>query len=242
MDLAHTTILLTGASQGLGAALAHALAHEGARLALVARHEAPLSALADALRAQGHEVFAIPGDVADKHDIYRITGAAAALLGPIDMVIHNASTLGPLPMPPLLSLDCEDLAHVLETNLIGPFRLSKAVAGGMALRKRGLLVHISSDAATNAYPGWGAYGVSKAALDHLSRSWAAELGEDGVISLSIDPGEMDTQMHRDALPEADPALLARPSEVAARIVALLRRADTLPNGARLDAQRAEEAQ
>jgi NAD(P)-dependent dehydrogenase (short-subunit alcohol dehydrogenase family) len=96
-------------------------------------------------------------------------------------------------------------------------------------------VHISSDAAVNAYERWGAYSVSKAALDQLSRLWAAELGERGVRVLSVDPGEMDTLMHRQALPDADPATLARPEQVAARILDLLRDS-SVPSGSRVETQ------
>ena len=162
-------------------------------------------------------------------------GAAAALVGPIDLLIHNASSLGKTPLRLLLDTDCEDLSQVLETNLVGPFRLSKAVAGSMALRRTGCIVHVSSDASVNAYERWGAYSVSKAALDHLSRLWAAELQERGVRVLSIDPGEMDTQMHRDALPEADPTTLASPDGVAQRIVELLRD-ESVASGSRIEAQ------
>jgi len=102
----------------------------------------------------------------------------------------------------------------------------------MALRRRGLVVHVSSDAAVSAYPRWGAYGVSKAALDHLSRSWAAELEEHGVRVLSVDPGEMDTRMHADAIPDANRAELADPARVAARIVARVAGNETA-NGARV---------
>jgi NAD(P)-dependent dehydrogenase (short-subunit alcohol dehydrogenase family) len=109
------------------------------------------------------------------------------------------------------------------------------IAGSMALRERGTIAHVSSDASVNAYQGWGAYSVSKAALDHLSRLWAAELEERGVRVLSVDPGEMNTQMHRDALPEADPATLADPQSVAARIVELLRD-DSVASGSRIEAQ------
>jgi NAD(P)-dependent dehydrogenase (short-subunit alcohol dehydrogenase family) len=162
-------------------------------------------------------------------------------VGPIDILIHNASTLGKTPLPLLFDTDCEDLERVLQVNLIGPFRLTKAIAGSMVLRRRGLVVHISSDAAVNAYPGWGAYGVSKAALDHLSRSWAAELEGTGVRVLSIDPGEMNTKMHADAMPEADPSTLADPADIAARIVAMIPRAEGIGSGARLEAAKLEVA-
>jgi NAD(P)-dependent dehydrogenase (short-subunit alcohol dehydrogenase family) len=110
---------------------------------------------------------------------------------------------------------------VLETNVVGPFRLTKALLGSMQLREEGIVVNISSDAAVSAYSGWGAYSVSKAALDHLGRIWAEETAGTGVRFLSVDPGEMDTVMHEEALPGSDRATLARPEDVAARLVALL---------------------
>jgi NAD(P)-dependent dehydrogenase (short-subunit alcohol dehydrogenase family) len=126
-------------------------------------------------------------------------------------------------------------------NLIGPFRLSKIIAGSMALRGSGVIVHVSSDASVNAYPTWGAYSVSKAALDHLGRVFAAELDEFGVRVFSVDPGEMDTQMHRDAMPDANPAELERPERVAERIVRMIETAQDFPNGARLEASKWKEA-
>src|SRR5262249_15806668 len=129
----------------------------------------------------------------------------------------------------LLDTDCEDLARVLEVNLVGPFRLTKIVVGAMALRGRGLVVHVSSDAAVAAYPGWGAYGTSKAALDHLSRILASELGGTGISVFSLDPGDMDTKMHADAMPDADRSALERPSVVARKMVALVERAEAIPS-------------
>jgi len=227
--------LITGASRGLGAALARELGRLGARLVLVARERGPLEAVVAEINAAGGEAHALDADVGDKRATYAIAGAAAALVGPIDLLIHNASVLGPTPLRLLLDTDCEDLDHVLEVNLVGPFRLTKAIAGAMAIRRRGTIVHISSDAAVTAYPRWGAYGVSKAALDHLARSWAAELAGTGVRVLSVDPGEMNTRMHADAVPEADPAALADPAKIAARIVRLLAQPEPLPSGARVEA-------
>jgi NAD(P)-dependent dehydrogenase (short-subunit alcohol dehydrogenase family) len=235
MNLNGTSALVTGASRGLGRALGEQLAAAGARVVLVARSEKELSAVVDGIVARGGEAHALVADVGRKQDVYPLAGAAAALVGPVDLLIHNASALGPTPLRLLLDTECEDLSAVLETNLVGPFRLSKAIAGSMALRKTGTILHISSDASVNAYAGWGAYSVSKAALDHLARLWAAELSERGVRVLSVDPGEMDTQMHRDALPDAEPTTLARPAQVAERIIALLRD-EKVPSGSRVEAQ------
>jgi NAD(P)-dependent dehydrogenase (short-subunit alcohol dehydrogenase family) len=235
MELRGLSALVTGASRGLGRALAEALAQAGARVVLVARSEAELAEVARGIREHGGEAHALPADIASKQDTYAIAGAAAALVGPVDLLIHNASALGPAPLRLLLDTDCEDLAAVLETNVIGPFRLSKAIAGSMALRKTGTIVHITSDASENAYERWGAYSVSKAALDHLSRLWAAELSERGVRVLAVDPGEMNTLMHRLALPDSDPTTLAVPADVAARILALLRD-PSVASGSRVEAQ------
>jgi NAD(P)-dependent dehydrogenase (short-subunit alcohol dehydrogenase family) len=152
----------------------------------------------------------------------------------VDVVVHNASILGPLPLPLLADMACEDLEQVLAANLVGPFRLTKVLVGQMLLRERGLVVHLSSDAATNAYPRWGAYGASKAALDHLARVWAAELAGTGVRFLGIDPGEMDTDMHAAAMPEADRGSLARPEEVAIRVAGMIGD-ESIPSGARMEA-------
>ncbi len=210
----YKTALITGGSRGLGKALALNLAKAGTHVALVARNADALTAAVQELRdASGNNnVHGLAYDVANKHDIHKIVGQAHALLGSIDLLVHNASTLGPVPLVPLLDLSCEEFAHVLETNVLGPFRLSKALAANMERRRCGTIVHISSDAAISAYPTWGAYGVSKAALDHLTRSWASELVHTRV--LAFDPGEMDTSMHRDAIPDAERALLAAPSDVA----------------------------
>jgi NAD(P)-dependent dehydrogenase (short-subunit alcohol dehydrogenase family) len=213
--------LITGASRGLGRATAELLAARGARVVLVARDAAPLADVVGGIRARGGIAHAVAGDIADKDAIHRIAGQANGLVGEIGIVVHNASTLGPVPLRLLLDTECEDLAAVLETNLVGPFRLTKVLAGAMALRGAGTIVHISSDAAVEPYPRWGAYGVSKAAQDHLSKILAAELEGTGVRILAVDPGEMDTKMHADAVPEADRATLQRPADVAARLVALI---------------------
>jgi NAD(P)-dependent dehydrogenase (short-subunit alcohol dehydrogenase family) len=235
MNLMGKAALVTGASRGLGRALAEGLARAGARVVMVARTEPELRRAADAIAQAGGDVHALVADVSRKEDVYPLAGSAAALVGPIDLLVHNASTLGPTPLRLLLDTECEDLQHVLETNLMGPFRLSRAIAGSMALRQSGTIVHISSDASVNAYERWGAYSVSKAALDHLSRLWAAELEERGVRVLSVDPGEMDTVMHRRALPDADRRTLARPEHVAGRIIELLEDA-RVASGARIEAQ------
>jgi NAD(P)-dependent dehydrogenase (short-subunit alcohol dehydrogenase family) len=233
MELRGRGVLITGASKGLGAALAEELAAAGARVALVARGADELRRTVERIRAIGGEAHALPADVSDKAAVHGIAGAAAALVGPIEVLVNNASALGPVPLRLLLDTECEDFEAVLQTNLLGPFRLTKIVAGAMALRGSGLVVHVSSDAAVSAYPRWGAYGVSKAALDHLNRIWSAELQPAGVRFVSIDPGDMDTQMHADAIPEADRSTLASPRAVGRRLARMIADAERLESGARL---------
>jgi short-subunit dehydrogenase len=228
--------VVTGAGQGLGAELAA----RGAKVVLVARGVAGLEAVAARIRLAGGEAHAFAADIGDKNAPHAIAAAAAALVGPIDVLIHNASTLGPTPMPLLLDTACEDLLRVLDVNLVGPFRLSKVLVGSMALRGKGLVVHVTSDASVAAYPTWGAYGISKAAFDQLGRVFGAELERSGVRFVTLDPGEMDTQMHADAMPDADRAALASPADVARRMVAFLAQG-RFETGARLELAKVAEA-
>ena len=238
-ELNGKSVLITGGSRGLGKALALKLAAKGARVAVVARQKAELDEVVGEIKWNGGTAFGIVADVGDKESIYPIAGQAAALAGPVDILINNASTLGPVPLRLIPDTDCEDFERALQVNTIGPFRLMKAVVGPMILRHSnskemaGLIINISSDAAVEAYPAWGVYGASKAALDHLTRIAAAELGGAGMRFLSIDPGEMDTRMHADAMPEADPASLQSPEAVADQIVLMIEHANEIENGSRL---------
>ena len=235
MALEGKAVLITGGSRGLGRALGETLGRRGAKIALVARDAEAVARAAAELRARGIEAHGIAADIGDKQAVPAIAGQAAALIGPVDVLVHNASALGPTPLRLLLDTDCEALERVLEVNVVGPFRLTKAVAGSMTLRGRGIVVHVSSDAGATAYPRWGAYGVSKAALDHLNRSFAVELEGTGVRFVSVDPGEMDTAMHAQAMPDADRASLARPEAVAEQIAGLIAEPERVPSGARVAA-------
>ena len=239
MELRGLSAIVTGASRGLGAALLKELSSRGARVVGVARDAEALSAVVAEAREAGGEAFAVVADVSDKEATHAVAGSAAALVGPIDLLIHNASTLGPVPLRGLAETDCEDLERALAVNVVGPFRLTKAVVGSMAVRGRGLVIHITSDAAISSYPTWGAYGASKAAFDHLSRIWAEELGGFGVRFVLVDPGEMDTVMHADAMPEADRSTLARPADVARRIARIVEKSGTIASGARVEAASVE---
>ncbi len=163
--------------------------------------------------------------MADKDATHPIALQVTALLGGLDVLIHNASTLGPQALAPLADTECEDLEAALAANLVGPFRLTKALLGALAASARqgrpALVVHITSDAAVNAYAGWGAYGASKAALAHLGRIWDEELRPLGIRVIDHDPGDMDTPLHAQALPQADRSALRRPTDAAAELLARL---------------------
>jgi len=167
----------------------------------------------------------IVGDVSSKDEIHCIALQINAALGGLDVLVNNASSLGPVPLQLLADTECEDLELALATNLVGPFRLTKALLGALAASARdghrARVVNISSDAAVTPYPRWGAYGASKAALLHLSRIWNEELLEHGIEVIAVDPGDMDTPLHAAAVPDADPATLKRPADAAAEIIALI---------------------
>jgi NAD(P)-dependent dehydrogenase (short-subunit alcohol dehydrogenase family) len=225
-------VLITGASRGLGRAIAGAFAREGARLSLCARGSAELEGVAAEIRGGGAEVLAIAADVGSEVDQERLVSLTFDRFGHIDVLVNNASSLGPTPLPLLADTDPLAFAEVMGVNLYAPLRLTQAVLGSMLLRGSGLILNVSSDAAVNGYPGWGAYSVAKAGLDALTRVWAAELEGTGVSMLSVDPGDMDTEMHRAAIPDADPASLGRPEEVAEAFVRIVAEP---PPGPRIEA-------
>ena len=218
----NTQVVILGGTSGLGRALALQLHQAQARVLVVARHEEGLAKL----QAEAPGILTLQGDIADKQQVYALAGSIQAQLPQIDTLFHVASTLGPTPLPLLLDTACEDLEQVLNTNVIGPFRLTKALIPGLLLRQQGTVVTISSDAAVNAYPHWGAYGISKAALDHMTRIFAAELQAQGLHFWAIDPGDMRTPMHFAAVPEADPEQLKDPAQAAAQLLTLLPRLRT----------------
>lgn len=237
MRLENKAALITGAGRGLGRALAIELARAGARLALVARSAGELGETVEQVRALGAEAHPIAIDLGAPEAPEQIAGRASALLGAIELVVHDASLLGPVPLQLLADTSREAFERVLAVNLIAPFALSRALAGAMLLRGEGLVVHLSSDAAVEAYPRWGAYSVSKAALDHLTRIWGAELDGTGVKFFAVDPGEMNTRMHAEAIPDADPSTLADPADVARTITRMITGSASITSGSRLVASR-----
>lgn len=211
-------VAVTGGTSGLGRALVAELLRRRGRVAFVARHRDEVErTMRDHPGAHG-----IVGDVSRRDDVHPIAIQITAALGGLDVLVNNASSLGPVPLAPLADTTNEDLELALATNLLGPFRLTRALLGSLAASARAggraLVVNISSDAAVTPYEHWGAYGASKAALLHLGRIWDAELKVEGIRVLSIDPGDMDTPLHELAMPGSDRVRLKRP-EVAAREVA-----------------------
>lgn len=195
--------LITGSSRGLGRTLAEFLAVQGYSLILTARHADPLQETAKALKRHGHPVYALAGDVTDA--AHRSTLARVVEdQGGLDLLVNNASDLGVSPLPELAHYPLEALRQVFETNVIAPLALVQVTLGALRARN-GLVVNLSSDAALGAYPTWGGYGSSKAALDLLTRTLAAELRDkgSGVGVVAVDPGDLRTQMHQDAFPSED---------------------------------------
>ena len=214
-------VAITGGTAGLGLGLVRELLDRGARVAFVARHRPDVErTMLDCPTASG-----IVGDVSRKEDIHPITIQILGALGGLDVLVNNASSLGPVPLRPLADTACEDLELAVATNLLGPFRLTKALLGSLAgaarSGRRPLVINISSDAAVTPYATWGAYGASKAALRHLTRIWNEELADEGVRIVSIDPGDMDTALHALAVPDADRSALKRPESAAREIADLI---------------------
>jgi NAD(P)-dependent dehydrogenase (short-subunit alcohol dehydrogenase family) len=194
------TALITGASRGLGRALALSLAGDGWSLVVDGRDPAALDVAAAELRSAGAAaVRVVPGDVADPAH-RRQLALAAAELGGLDVLVNNAGTLGPSPLPPLAAYPLDALGEVLVVNVLAQLGLVQEVLP-LLRRAGGRILNITSDAAAEAYEGWGGYGASKAALEQLSAVLAVE--EPGVRVYAVDPGDMRTRMHQDAFPGED---------------------------------------
>ena len=195
--------IVTGASRGLGEALAVGLARAGWSLVIDGRHAAALGAAADAIRAQGApgvRVVAVPGDITDEGHRHDLT-AAAFELGGLDLVVNNAGTLGASPLPALADYPLGDLRVAFEVNVVAPLGLVQDALPLLLDSAQPRLLNVTSDAAVEAYEGWGVYGATKAALEQLSHVLAAE--EPDVRVWWLDPGDMRTEMHQAAFPGED---------------------------------------
>ncbi len=209
-------ILITGASQGLGRRLAIDFAREGAGgIAITARNVEALGEVRDRVReaASATRVVVIGADLSRQEEIERVVATTLSEFGGrLDALVNNASALGPTPMPYLLDYPLEDFRGVIEVNLIAPYLLIKKALPAM-VESGGSIINVTSDAGRIGYPGWGAYGISKFGIEGMSQTWAAELEDSGVRVNWVDPGEMNTAMHRAAEPEEDPSEWADPADV-----------------------------
>jgi NAD(P)-dependent dehydrogenase (short-subunit alcohol dehydrogenase family) len=212
--------LVTGASRGLGLALARALAERGWSLVIDARGAEALEAARTEL-AELTQVVAVPGDVSDRDHRERLI---AAVEEPLDLIVNNASSLGASPLPPLADYPLEMLEHVLRVNVVAPLALVQRALPILAPEAR--ILNVSSDAAVEAYEGWGGYGASKAALDQLTNVLAAERPDLHVYA--VDPGDMNTQMQQDAYPGADVSDRPPPEESVPGLLTLVE--GELPSG------------
>jgi NAD(P)-dependent dehydrogenase (short-subunit alcohol dehydrogenase family) len=219
------TAIVTGASRGLGLALARSLADRGWRLVIDARDGDALEQAATELR-QRTEVLALAGDVADPWHRQALVAAAASEARDerIDLLVNNASTLGPSPLPPLAHYPLDELEQVYRINALAPLALMQAVLPRLAEGAR--IVNVTSDAAVEPYKGWGGYGSAKAALEQLSAVFAAE--QPALRVYAVDPGDMNTRMHQDAFPGEDISDRPAPEQSVPGLLALIE--GDLPSG------------
>jgi NAD(P)-dependent dehydrogenase (short-subunit alcohol dehydrogenase family) len=210
--------IITGASRGLGLALAQGLAEQGWDLVIDGRGEAALAEAAASVGGSGRTVVAIAGDVTEPAH-RRALVAAAARLGGLDLLVNNASVLGPSPQPPLATYPLDVLRRVYEVNVVAPLALVQEALPLLRAAPFGRVLDITSDAAVEPYEGWGGYGSSKAALDQLSAILAAE--EPGLRVWAVDPGDLRTQLHQEAFPGEDISDRPEPSTVVPALLALV---------------------
>ena len=199
MNTSTRVAIITGASRGLGEVIARVLAERGYDLVVGARNPGPLQEVVASLGQKGARVVPVIGDVTDASVRTRLVSAAGEL-GGLDVLVNNASELGVI--GPLLEFDVQRFGRVFPVNAGAPIALIQ-LAVPLLAERHGLIVNITSDAAQGAYPGWGPYGASKAALELLTRTLATELRDRGVSAVSVDPGDMRTRMHQQAFPLED---------------------------------------
>lgn len=216
--------VITGASRGLGFALARALAAAGHSLVIDGRDPAALHAAAADLRRRGSPVVELPGDIADPSHRAELQVAAADLGGP-SLLVNNAGTLGPSPLPAMAEYSVTSLREVLEVNVLAPIALTQLLLPALR-RGDGAVLAITSDAAVEAYAGWGGYGAAKAALEQACNVLAAE--EAAVRVWWVDPGDLRTQMHQDAFPGEDISDRPLPDAVIPAFLRLI--SERMPSG------------
>lgn len=227
-------VMITGASKGLGRELTLAFAKQDVRLAICARGEKDLRIVEQEARELGGEIIAVSGDISNIKDVNRFVSIAEEAYGQIDILINNASIFGPGPSL-LADYPDHEFAKVLRVNVINPFFVTKRVLPGMLTRNQGRILNLTSEAGKTGFAEWGAYGISKFAVEGLTQTWADELQDTGVSIAMVDPGEMDTEMHAIAVPDCDYEL-GNPEDVAKVFVHLALNESEEINGKRFEAQ------
>ena len=231
--------LITGGSQGLGRQLAMVFAQEGAAgIAIIARRLKYLNEIRNRINEINPDTDAliIGADLSKQQDIERAMAMTLHQFnGRLDVLVNNASAIGPSPIPYLLDYPLEDFHYVINTNLVAPFLLIKKALPAM-VEKGGSIINVTSDAGVIGYPGWGAYGISKFGIEGMSQTWAAELEGSGVRVNYVDPGNMNTAMHRAAEPDEDPSGWADPAKVTGVFIYLASDDSKNVNGKRWYAQ------
>ncbi|MGM0843426.1 MAG: SDR family NAD(P)-dependent oxidoreductase [Bacillota bacterium] len=227
-------VMISGASKGLGRELALAFARQGAKLAICARGEEKLREVQRELEQAGAEVLAVAADAANPRDVERFVSIIEGAYGRVDVLINNASVFGKGPSL-LLDYPNEEFADVLKVNVMNPLLMTKRVLPGMLSRKSGSIINLTSEAGKTGFAEWGAYGVSKFAVEGMTQTWADELAETGVRMNMVDPGEMNTEMHDRAVPHCDYDL-AQPADVVDVFLYLASNQSSNVNGQRFQAQ------
>ena len=227
-------VMITGASKGLGRALTLAFAKRGVRLAICARGKGMLHKVEQEARELGAEIIAVEADVTNARDVNRFVSIVEEAFGRVDILINNASVFGPGPTL-LADYPDHDFADVLRMNVVNPFLVTKRVLPGMLIRNNGRILNVTSEAGKTGFAEWGAYGISKFAVEGLTQTWADELEDTGVNIGMVDPGEMDTEMHAIAVPDCDYEL-SDPNDVAKAFVYLALNETVKVNGKRFEAQ------
>src|ERR1700729_3185870 len=208
--------IVSGASRGLGRALARELLGKGLGLIIDARDSGELERARRELAESG-DIGVLAGDAADANHVHALV-AAAERSGQLDLLVNNASTLGSVSLPTIAQLDRKTFRLLFDVNVFAPIHLIAHALPLMERSELGTIVNVTSDAGVEAYPAWGGYGATKAALEHASRVLSAELAGASTRVLVFDPGDMNTAMHRDAVPDADPTQLRDPVESAQALV------------------------
>ncbi len=227
-------MMITGATKGLGRALAFHFARKGWKLAICARNGELLKETEAALKGLGTEVIAISADVSKQEDIERFVSITESEFEKVDVLVNNASIFGPGPKL-LVDYEEKNFLDVITVNVMNPFLVTKRVLPGMLSRNSGSIINITSEAGKTGFGEWGAYGISKFAVEGMTQTWADELEETGVRINMVDPGEMDTEMHNIAVPDYD-YLLTKPEEVTDVFDYLALDASINVNGQRFQAQ------